>query len=58
MIHTFPCRIEQGINNTEKIRDNASGRYKDLMIPWDWMLDAGIIRQVCTMLFQTSNSQL
>ncbi|CAM0872718.1 unnamed protein product [Alopecurus aequalis] len=39
-------KIEQGIHNTEKIRDNASGRYKDLMIPWDWMLDAGIIRQL------------
>ncbi|XP_051181754.1 INCREASED PETAL GROWTH ANISOTROPY 1-like protein 1 [Lolium perenne] len=39
-------KIEQGIHNTEKIRDNASARYKDLMIPWDWMLDSGIIRQL------------
>ncbi|KAM0897255.1 hypothetical protein ACQ4PT_022698 [Festuca glaucescens] len=39
-------KIEQGIHNTEKIRDNASARYKDLMIPWDWMLDSGIICQL------------
>lgn len=39
-------KIEQGIHNTEKIRDSASGRYKDLMIPWDWMLDSGIISQL------------
>lgn len=39
-------KIEQGIHNTEKIRDSASGRYKDLMIPWDWMLDSGIIKQL------------
>lgn len=44
---TFPCRLEQGIHNTERVRDTASGRYKDLKIPWEWMLDSGIISQVC-----------
>lgn len=39
-------KIEQGIHNTERIRDSASGRYKDLKIPWEWMLDSGIINQL------------
>ncbi|BAS83697.1 Os03g0294100, partial [Oryza sativa Japonica Group] len=39
-------KIEQGIHNTERARDSASGRYKDLKIPWEWMLDSGIISQL------------
>ncbi|XP_006649917.1 protein CHUP1, chloroplastic [Oryza brachyantha] len=39
-------KIEQGIHNTERVRDSASGRYKDLKIPWEWMLDSGIISQL------------
>ncbi|TVU47396.1 hypothetical protein EJB05_06996 [Eragrostis curvula] len=39
-------KIEQGIHNTERVRDSASGRYRDLKIPWEWMLDSGIIYQL------------
>ncbi|CAD6203236.1 unnamed protein product [Miscanthus lutarioriparius] len=39
-------KIEQGIHNTERVRDSASGRYKDLKIPWEWMLDSGVISQL------------
>ncbi|KAK3147548.1 hypothetical protein QOZ80_3BG0283780 [Eleusine coracana subsp. coracana] len=39
-------KIEQGIQNTERVRDSASRRYRDLKIPWEWMLDSGIINQL------------
>uniref|UniRef100_A0A804UKD8 Tetratricopeptide repeat (TPR)-like superfamily protein n=1 Tax=Zea mays TaxID=4577 RepID=A0A804UKD8_MAIZE len=39
-------KIEQGIHNTERVRDSAGGRYKDLKIPWEWMLDSGVISQL------------
>ncbi|XP_062210920.1 INCREASED PETAL GROWTH ANISOTROPY 1-like protein 1 isoform X2 [Phragmites australis] len=39
-------KIEQGIHNTERVRDSASGRYRDLKIPCEWMLNSGIINQL------------
>ncbi|KAL6644890.1 hypothetical protein ACP70R_016498 [Stipagrostis hirtigluma subsp. patula] len=45
-MQTLQDKIEQGIHNTERVRDSASGRYRDLKIPWEWMLDSGIINQL------------
>lgn len=39
-------RLEQSVNNTERIRDSTSKRYRDFQIPWGWMLDTGLIGQV------------
>lgn len=43
----FCCRLEHGVNNIEKVRDSTSKRYRDFKIPWEWMLDTGIVSQVC-----------
>ncbi|KAL6901902.1 hypothetical protein ACP4OV_004778 [Aristida adscensionis] len=45
-MQTLQDKIEQGIHNTERVRDSASGRYRDLKIPWEWMLDSGILNQL------------
>ncbi|KAK6271745.1 hypothetical protein POUND7_008828 [Theobroma cacao] len=39
-------RLEQSVNNTERIRDSTSKRYRDFQIPWGWMLDTGLIGQL------------
>ncbi|XP_021278800.1 protein CHUP1, chloroplastic isoform X2 [Herrania umbratica] len=39
-------RLEQSVNNTERIRENTSKRYRDFQIPWEWMLDTGLIGQL------------
>ena len=43
-VETF--RLEEAVNSTERTRDSTGKRYKDFQIPWEWMLDAGLIRQV------------
>ncbi|ESQ36195.1 hypothetical protein EUTSA_v10007909mg [Eutrema salsugineum] len=45
-IQSLQDRLEETVNNTEKIRDSAGKRYKDFQIPWEWMLDAGLIGQL------------
>ncbi|CAE5956767.1 unnamed protein product [Arabidopsis arenosa] len=37
---------QESINNTEKMRDSTGKRYKDFQIPWEWMLDTGLIGQL------------
>ncbi|XP_030506539.2 INCREASED PETAL GROWTH ANISOTROPY 1-like protein 1 [Cannabis sativa] len=39
-------RLERSINNVERTRESTSKRYKDLKIPWDWMLDTGLIGEM------------
>lgn len=39
-------RLEEAVNSTERTRDSTGKRYKDFQIPWEWMLDAGLIGQV------------
>ncbi|KAL1202036.1 INCREASED PETAL GROWTH ANISOTROPY 1-like protein 1 [Cardamine amara subsp. amara] len=47
-IQSLQDRLEESVNNTEKMRDStATGkRYKDFQIPWEWMLDTGLIGQL------------
>ncbi|KFK43025.1 hypothetical protein AALP_AA1G069100 [Arabis alpina] len=45
-IHSLQDRLEESVNSTERIRDSTGKRYKDLQIPWEWMLDAGLIGQL------------
>lgn len=40
------CRLEQSVNNTERMRESSSKRYRDFQIPWEWMIDTGLIGQV------------
>ncbi|KAI3932244.1 hypothetical protein MKW98_024964 [Papaver atlanticum] len=39
-------RLERSIHNTQGTRESTSKRYRDLQIPWEWMLDAGAISQL------------
>lgn len=38
--------LEEAVNSTERTRDSTGKRYKDFQIPWEWMLDAGLIGQL------------
>lgn len=40
------CRLERSVHDFEKVRESAMRRYRDFKIPWEWMLDSGIINQV------------
>lgn len=42
-IQALQDRLEQSIDNIERMRDSTSKRYRDLQIPWEWMLDTGLI---------------
>lgn len=46
MIKSHICRLERGVANMEKMRDGASKRYKEFQIPWEWMLNTGLISPV------------
>ncbi|CAN6467372.1 unnamed protein product [Victoria cruziana] len=39
-------KIEQGVYNIQKVRDGAIKRCKEFGIPWEWMLDSGIVSQL------------
>ncbi|RZC79421.1 hypothetical protein C5167_003616 [Papaver somniferum] len=39
-------RLERSVHNTQRTREGTSKRYRDLQIPWEWMLDAGAISQL------------
>ncbi|PON85441.1 CHUP1-like protein [Trema orientale] len=39
-------RLERTINNVERTRESTSKRYRDFKIPWDWMLDTGLIGEM------------
>ncbi|XP_062086171.1 INCREASED PETAL GROWTH ANISOTROPY 1-like protein 1 [Humulus lupulus] len=39
-------RLERSINNVERTRESTGKRYRDLKIPWDWMLDTGLIGEM------------
>ncbi|KAF2587778.1 hypothetical protein F2Q70_00038068 [Brassica cretica] len=38
--------LEEAVNSTERTRESTGKRYKDFQIPWEWMLDAGLIGQL------------
>ncbi|RDY06291.1 Protein CHUP1, chloroplastic, partial [Mucuna pruriens] len=39
------CRLETSVNSAERTRESASKRYRNFHIPWEWMLDTGLIGQ-------------
>uniref|UniRef100_A0A803M822 Protein CHUP1, chloroplastic n=1 Tax=Chenopodium quinoa TaxID=63459 RepID=A0A803M822_CHEQI len=38
--------LERVIENIEKTREGTCRRYKEMQIPWDWMLDTGLVGQI------------
>ncbi|GMY10561.1 protein CHUP1, chloroplastic isoform X1 [Fagus crenata] len=45
-IQALQDRLEQSIDNVERMRESTSKRYRDLQIPWEWLLDTGLIGQM------------
>ncbi|GMG98828.1 hypothetical protein Nepgr_000668 [Nepenthes gracilis] len=45
-IQDLQDRLERAINNVERIREGTCKRYRELQIPWEWMLDTGLIGQI------------
>ncbi|KAH0449643.1 hypothetical protein IEQ34_020335 [Dendrobium chrysotoxum] len=39
-------KLEHGIFSLSRVREGATERYKNFHIPWDWMLDSGIVNQI------------
>ncbi|XP_062017785.1 INCREASED PETAL GROWTH ANISOTROPY 1-like protein 1 isoform X1 [Rosa rugosa] len=39
-------RLERSLSSTERTRDITSKKYRDFQIPWEWMLDTGLIGQL------------
>ncbi|KAK7289840.1 hypothetical protein RIF29_03810 [Crotalaria pallida] len=39
-------RLERSVNNAERTRESTSKRYRNFHIPWEWMLDTGLIGQM------------
>ncbi|TKY47176.1 CHUP1 [Spatholobus suberectus] len=39
-------RLERSVNSAERTRESASKRYRNFHIPWEWMLDTGLIGQM------------
>nr|GMD12361.1 protein CHUP1, chloroplastic [Ipomoea batatas] len=45
-IQALQDRLERSVGNIERVRDGASKRYRELHIPWAWMLDTGLVGQL------------
>ncbi|XP_031101114.1 protein CHUP1, chloroplastic [Ipomoea triloba] len=45
-IQALQDRLERSVGNIERLRDGASKRYRELHIPWAWMLDTGVVGQL------------
>ncbi|KAG4994896.1 hypothetical protein JHK86_031723 [Glycine max] len=39
-------RLERSVNSAERTRESASKRYRSFHIPWEWMMDRGLIGQM------------
>ncbi|KAI3770010.1 hypothetical protein L6452_01129 [Arctium lappa] len=39
-------RVESSISSLERTREGTSKRYKELQIPWQWLMDTGVVGQI------------
>ncbi|KAH7658128.1 Formin homology 2 domain (FH2 domain)-containing protein [Dioscorea alata] len=39
-------KLEHGVDNLARMREGATKRYKGFRIPWEWMLETGIVSQI------------
>lgn len=46
IIYAGLFRLEGSISNIERTRESSIKRYRDFQIPWQWILDGGLIGQV------------
>lgn len=45
-MQTLLEKLEHGVYNLSRMREGATKRYKGYQIPWNWMLDNGIVSQI------------
>ncbi|KAK7300917.1 hypothetical protein RJT34_11769 [Clitoria ternatea] len=45
-IQALQDRLERSVSAKERIRESTSKRYRNFHIPWEWMLDTGLIGQM------------
>ncbi|KAL5102342.1 hypothetical protein RYX36_006669 [Vicia faba] len=45
-IQTLQDRLERCVSSKEKIRESTSKKYRNFHIPWEWMMDTGLIGQM------------
>lgn len=45
-IQALQDRLERSVSAKERMRESTSKRYRNFHIPWEWMLDTGIIGQM------------
>ncbi|OIW15504.1 hypothetical protein TanjilG_32908 [Lupinus angustifolius] len=45
-VQALQDRLERSVNNVERTRESTSRRYRNFHIPWEWMLDTGLIGQM------------
>ncbi|KAJ0048917.1 hypothetical protein Pint_16064 [Pistacia integerrima] len=50
--------LEQSVNNTERMRESSSKRYRDFHIPWEWMFDTGLIGQLLKLVRNVDCKQM
>ncbi|PWA53639.1 hypothetical protein CTI12_AA442650 [Artemisia annua] len=39
-------RVESSVSGLERTREGTSKRYKELQIPWQWLMDTGVVGQI------------
>ncbi|KAJ0963063.1 hypothetical protein J5N97_028185 [Dioscorea zingiberensis] len=39
-------KLEHGLYNLARVREGATKKYKGFRIPWEWMLESGIVSQI------------
>ncbi|BAT81510.1 hypothetical protein VIGAN_03124800 [Vigna angularis var. angularis] len=45
-IQALQDRLERSVSAKERMRESISKRYRNFHIPWEWMLDSGLIGQM------------
>ncbi|KAL2317465.1 hypothetical protein Fmac_031341 [Flemingia macrophylla] len=45
-IQAMQDRLERSVSAKERMRESTSKRYRNFHIPWEWMLDTGLIGQM------------
>nr|GEV29573.1 reverse transcriptase domain-containing protein [Tanacetum cinerariifolium] len=45
-MQTLQDRVESSVSGLERTRDGTSKRYKELQIPWKWLMDTGVVGQI------------
>ncbi|XP_039689999.1 protein CHUP1, chloroplastic isoform X2 [Medicago truncatula] len=45
-IQALQDRLEGSVSSKERIRESSSKKYRNFHIPWEWMMDTGLVGQI------------